>query len=89
MIGTPLPSSTDTQPRDGATADPPELLLRLLGPDGAAEKARILQRLVEIERQLSAQAEQLQSPERMRLVDTARLAVAEATSIMNRVVVDQ
>lgn len=89
MIGTPLPSSTDTQPRDGATADPPELLTRLLGPDGAAEKARILQRLVEIERQLSAQAEQLQSPERMRLVDTARLAVAEATSIMNRVVVDQ
>lgn len=66
-------------------ADKTELLERLRGPGGLAEKARILSLLQALDADLSAQAAKLQSSERMKLIEAGRLAVASAVSIMNRI----
>jgi hypothetical protein len=79
--GFPDPASplTDSNPE-------PELLERLRGPDGAGEKERILLQLKEMDARLTAESLRLQSAERMRQIEAARLAVASALSIINRVV---
>ena len=65
--------------------DSPELLERLRGPKGADERDRIVARLRAIEADLSRQGMRFQSADRIRQIESGRLAVACALSIINRI----
>ena len=78
------PASNSAQASVGAQ-DSPELLERLRGPEGADERDRIVTRLKAIEADLSRQAMRFQSAERIRQIESGRLAVACALSIISRI----
>lgn len=72
-------------PQAPPLADQPELLERLRRPGATAEKQAIQKKLELIDARLTSFAGQLQSPERMRQIEAARLAVAAASSILEKV----
>lgn len=65
-----------------------ELLERLRGDQGPAVRASLLDQLAGIERRLAREASQLQPANRMRQIETARLAVQTASAILDRIRVE-
>ena len=65
-----------------------ELIERLRGPEGPATREALIARLAAIEQRLAHQAGVLQSVPRMKQIQAARLAVQNASVILNRVKVD-
>ncbi len=65
-----------------------ELLERLRGAQGPAVRASLLDQLMVIERRLAQEASQLQPANRMRQIETARLAVQTASAILARIRVE-
>ena len=80
---------SDGSPSDASNTDQPELLERLRRPGASAEKRAIQKKLALMEARLTSLAGQLQSPERMRQIEAARLAVAAASSILEKIRVSE
>jgi hypothetical protein len=73
------------QPSPAAADEDSELIERLRGPDGKRVRDEILNRLSDIERRLAHQGSLLQSAQRMKQILAARLAVQNASAILNRI----
>lgn len=71
-------------PADSGDAEP-ELIERLRGPDGEQKRLRLIAQLAEIEQRLAHQASLLQPAPRMRQLEAARLAVKNASAILDRI----
>lgn len=65
-----------------------ELIERLRAPDGPRVRDEILARLTNIERRLAHEGSLLQSASRMREILAAKLAVQNASAILNRIATD-